>query len=127
MGATRWVTLGFVALGVLAAIVLSKALAATVGLARLTQYDYALLGPKVTLTTAFAWLVCLVATVWAYREERWHTLGTEIVQELRKVVWPKWDETKSATVVVTITTIIIALLLYFFDAIWSYVTSWIYT
>jgi len=125
MGPTRWVTLGFALIGVLVAIVLSKVLGAAAGWLRVP--DYALLGPTVTVSTALAWVGSLGAAVYFYRQEKWHQLGIEIVQELRKVVWPTWGETRSATVVVVITTVIIATILYFFDAIWSSVTSWIYT
>lgn len=125
MGPTRWVTLGFAAAGVLAAIVLSKALAAVAGYAHVS--DYAILGPRITVTTGVAWLGALGAAVYFYRQEKWNTLASEIVQELRKVVWPTWSETRSATVVVIITTVIIALILYLFDAVWSGLTSWIYT
>ncbi len=136
MGPTRWVTLGFAVLGILVAVVLSKALPvvlivvsgllAKVGVL-VKIPDYALLGPNVTVTTAVAWVGSLGAAVYYYRQEKWHTLGTEIVQELRKVVFPTVGETRSATVVVVITTVIIAMILYLFDAIWSSVTSWIYT
>ena len=125
MGPTRWVTLGFAALGVLGAVVLSKALDAAA--AALGLPDYALMGPQVTVTTLVAWVGSLGTAIYFYRQEKWHTLGTEIVQELRKVVWPTWGETRSAAVVVIITTVIIAVILYFYDAIWSGLTSWIYT
>ena len=46
--------------------------------------------------------------------------------ELSKVTWPKWDETRTSTVVVVITTIIIAGILGLFDFVWAKVTAWIY-
>ena len=125
MGPTRWVTLGFLVMAALVAITLSKALAALAGGLRLP--DYALLGPGVTVTTVVAWGAAFGAAIWAFRNEKWHGLATEVVTELRKVVFPTWTETRQATVVVVITTIIIALILYAFDAVWSKVTSWIYT
>ena len=125
MGPTRWVTLGFVVMAALVAITMSKALGDLAGAAGVP--DYALLGPGVTASTALAWVGSLAAAVHFFRSEKWHALGTEVVVELRKVVWPTWDETRQATVVVVITTVIIAVILYLFDAVWSGFTSWIYT
>ena len=125
MGPTRWVTLGFVVMAALVAITMSKALGDLAGAAGVP--DYALLGPSVTASTAVAWIGSLAAAVHFFRSEKWHVLGTEVVVELRKVVWPTWDETRQATVVVVITTVIIAVILYLFDAVWSGFTSWIYT
>jgi preprotein translocase SecE subunit len=125
MGPTRWVTLSFLVFGALTAIVLSKALGAIA--ANFGVPDYALLGQGVTASTAISWVTAMGGTFYYYRSEKWHTLATEIVQELRKVVFPSWAETRSATIVVVITTIIIAVILYLFDAIWSGLTSWIYT
>ena len=125
MGPTRWVTLGFVVMAGLVAIVLSKALAAIAGSAKLP--DYALLGPTVTVSTLIAWAASIGVGLYYFRDEKIHTLASEVVVELRKVVWPTMQETRQATIVVVITTIIIALILYMFDAVWSGVTSWIYT
>ena len=125
MGPTRWVTLGFAVMGILTAITVSKALASLTGTFKIP--DYALLGPQVTISTAVAWIGSLGVAVWFYRQEKWHTLATETAQEIRKVIFPTWGETKQATIVVVITTIIIALILYSFDAVWSKLTAWIYT
>ena len=46
--------------------------------------------------------------------------------ELKKVSWPTGKEVKAATIVVIVMTIISAIILGFFDFIWSNVTQFIY-
>lgn len=125
MGSSRWVSIGFALAGLALAIVLSKALAGILGWFRIP--DYAPFGVEITVTTMVAWVAAVVITVMYYRNARYNQLAQEVVQELRKVTWPNWEETRAATVVVIITTVIVSLILYFFDAVWSGVTGLIYT
>ena len=48
-----------------------------------------------------------------------NTWMTEVVGELKKVTWPTRKETSAATVVVIITLLIMAVILYAFDLIWG--------
>ncbi len=125
MGSSRWVGIGFALAGIALAIVLSKALAGILGWFHIP--DYAPFGAEITVTTVVAWLAAVAITVVYYRNARYNQLANEVVQELRKVTWPSWDETRAATVVVIITTVIVSLILYFFDAVWSAATGLIYT
>jgi len=50
----------------------------------------------------------------------------EVWSELKKVSWPTGKEVKAATIVVIVMTIISAIILGFFDFIWSNVTQFIY-
>lgn len=125
MGASRWVSIGFALGGILLAVILSKALGGLLGWFRVP--DYTIFGNQLTATTVVAWAAAAAATVLLWRNPRYNTLANEVVQELRKVTWPTWVETRAATVVVIITTIIISVILYFFDMIWSGLTGLIYT
>ncbi|MBM4321379.1 MAG: preprotein translocase subunit SecE [Deltaproteobacteria bacterium] len=125
MGASRWVSIGFALGGVILAVVLSKALGGILGWFKIP--DYALLGASVTATTVVAWIATAAVAVICWRNPRYNTLANEVVQELRKVTWPTWVETRAATIVVIITTVIISIILYFFDMIWSGLTGLIYT
>jgi preprotein translocase subunit SecE len=53
-------------------------------------------------------------------------LGLEIASELRNVTWPSWPETRVSTIVVIVTTVVVALILGLFDAIIGAVTSALY-
>jgi preprotein translocase subunit SecE len=82
--------------------------------------------PNELYCTLFAAIATLIAGTVFYRNDRAYTLISEIAAELKKVTWPSGKEVKSATVVVIVMTVISALILGFFDAIWSKVTEVIY-
>jgi preprotein translocase subunit SecE len=125
MGASRWVSIGFLLAGIVLAIVLSKALGGLLAWLRIS--DFALIGTMVTLSTVIAWVVAAGLAFWFWRNEKYNGLANEVAQELKKVSWPTWVETRAATVVVIITTIIVSMILWMFDAIWSGLTGLIYT
>ena len=77
------------------------------------------------ITTGSA-VATLLLGIYFYRHERVYTLATEVAAELKKVSWPTPGEVKTATIVVIIMTIISALILGFFDLVWSKFTQFIY-
>jgi preprotein translocase subunit SecE len=64
--------------------------------------------------------------IYLYRNERVYGLATEVAAELKKVTWPNAKETRSATIVVIVMTIISASILGLFDLVWGKVTQLIY-
>ena len=71
-------------------------------------------------------VLALIGGIIAYRNDRVHTLATEVATELKKVTWPTRKETQAATLVVIVTVIIAAIILGVFDMIWSWITDRIY-
>ena len=55
-----------------------------------------------------------------------HTFVLEVCVELSKVSWPTRKETWSQTVVVLIVSVIAAIILGVYDAVWSHITDLIY-
>ena len=51
---------------------------------------------------------------------------TEVRAEMHKVTWPTRKETSQSTVVVVLTSIVAALMLFLFDSVWSAVTDLVY-
>ena len=88
--------------------------------------DIELLGSQFTLSKAVSMGISLAVAFVAFKNERVNQFSSEVVAELRKVTWPGKEETKQATIVVIITTLIIALILGLFDALWGWATSFIY-
>jgi preprotein translocase subunit SecE len=88
--------------------------------------DPPLLGSNFTMANLLGLFVATGATVFALKNERIHDFSTEVVVELRKVTWPSRKETRTATIVVIIATIIVSLILGFFDLIWAKMTGLIY-
>ena len=120
----RYVIFAFLAFGVLlwATIAkLSSAIAYTAGLP-----DPALLGDSFTLTNVLGFALALAAGLYAFKNQKAHTFANEVVAELLKCTWPSKKETRTATVVVIVTALIIAAILGLFDAVWAQLTGLIY-
>jgi preprotein translocase SecE subunit len=71
-------------------------------------------------------LAALIGGIYLYRKEESYTLVSEVTSELNKVTWPGPKEVKQATIVVVFMTILSALVLFFFDAVWSKLTQLVY-
>ncbi|MDH5672102.1 MAG: preprotein translocase subunit SecE [Myxococcales bacterium] len=82
--------------------------------------------PDSNVVTLGAAVVAAALTLHLYRHEKINRLTHDVVGELSKVTWPSRDETTNSTVVVIITSIIAALILGGFDAVWSAITDLIY-
>tara|TARA_B100002052_G_C15325960_1_gene351917 strand:- start:56 stop:439 length:384 start_codon:yes stop_codon:yes gene_type:complete len=125
MGVARYVNMAFIGTGLLAYVVLSELFAWTLmffGSAANSQ----VIGHNFRVAELIGLLVAAGLVVWLKRDERISTFAMEVGNELSKVTWPTWSETKLGTIVVMITTIIIAMILGTFDYLWAAVTSLIY-
>ena len=117
LGLERWVQLGYVACALLL-IWLSGHLISTI------WYFWA--DPSEPVVTAASVVFGIVATIGLYRNASVYALSLEVADELSKVSWPTRQETTNSTIVVIVTSIIAAVFLGFFDAIWSTVTDLVY-
>jgi preprotein translocase subunit SecE len=117
LGVERWVQIGFIAVSLLM-IWLFDNLISTV------WYIWA--DPNESLVTVASVVGGIIATVFLYRNPSSHTFATEISEELAKVSWPTRQETSNSTIVVVVTSIICAIMLFLFDTIWSSVTDLVY-
>ena len=70
--------------------------------------------------------VAVAAAIFAWRQERWFKFTTEVVVEISQVTWPTKAETRAATVVVIIMTLICSVILFGMDQMWSNVTDLLY-
>jgi len=82
--------------------------------------------PSEFIMTSASFVAALLFGIYMYKNERVYGLANEVSAELKKVAWPTGKDVKAATIVVVIMTIISALILGVFDAIWSEVTTLIY-
>ena len=71
-------------------------------------------------------LIAIVAGIVMYRSDKYYTLANEVAGELKKVTWPSTKEVRSATIVVIVMAIVSAIILGFFDLIWSNLTELVY-
>ncbi len=85
--------------------------------------DVPLLGKEFTFSTLLAALTAFGLFLWAWRHHEYRKFSYEVSEELVKVSWPDWDETKGHTKVTIWVTIIISLILWIFDQVFGNLTD----
>lgn len=124
LGVERWVQFAFAACAITLAWFLIKCANAIWTL--LADTVDVVPEPNATIIAVGAGLVAFVTAVLTYRSTKVHTFVVEVCVELSKVTWPTRKETWSQTIVVIVVSIIAAIILGVFDAVWSQVTDLIY-
>ena len=125
MNVKRYVNLGFVIGSLLAWAVFSPFCAWILELVH-PVWDQPLIGVEFRVSNLLGLVSALGLVTWAWTNDEIYTQAIEIGNELSKVTWPNWEDTKKATIVVVITTLIIAAILGSFDFVWAKVTKQIY-
>jgi preprotein translocase subunit SecE len=69
---------------------------------------------KLTFVLAFALSAALVVSVFVVR--KWKHASEEVANELMKVTWPSWGETRVSTIAVVVASLVAAGLLFAIDA-----------
>ena len=120
----RYVVFAFLAAGVLLWATIAKLAGAIAYAAGLP--DPSLLGEGFALTNLIGFAVAAGVAFYTYKNQKAHTFANEVVAELLKCTWPGKKETRTATIVVIVTALIIAVILGLFDAVWAQLTGLIY-
>lgn len=89
-------------------------------------WGYFVAVPDELIVTAGAALLATALAIALYRNDRVYTLANEVSSELSKVTWPTSKEVRAATIVVVVMTLVSALILGFFDLVWSQLTEVVY-
>jgi len=76
--------------------------------------------------TIIAVVVGVAAVLAAWRNPLIHRLSQEVLDELAAVSWPSRQETYTATVVVIVTAVVSAFVIFFLDRFWSWFTDLIF-
>jgi len=111
----RWVVLSFIVTSVLTAWTVQ---AASVSAFAQFAIPDSRLGP-ITLSSVLGIVVGAVAVLTLLRNQRAVTFTDEVIGELSKVTWPTREETIKASYTVVVTTLMVAVLLGFYDFIWK--------
>lgn len=82
--------------------------------------------PSELKITIFSAVATVGLAVYAYKNDRAYTLANEVAGELKKVTWPSAKEVRTATTTVILMAIISAIILGFFDLVWSNLTELVY-
>jgi preprotein translocase subunit SecE len=117
LGIERWVQLAFV-VAALTLIWLADHL--------ISGIWYLFADPDEALVSVGAVVAGILGTILLYQNRPSYTLVHDVVEELSKVTWPTRKETSQSTVVVVITSVVAALILFMFDSVWSAVTDLVY-
>jgi preprotein translocase SecE subunit len=105
------------------AVVISKALASLFAVLRVT--DTALVGDQVTLSVLLGVVVAVLAAGALYAWPKTKNYTGAVAEELNKVNWPTWAETKVNTLVVVVTSVIAAMILGVFDITFGLLSEWL--
>lgn len=117
LGLMRWVQLAYMVLALLTLWVFDKII-----LAVWSKFAE----PNTILASLLAAVLGFGTAIAIYRHETANRMSREVVAELAKVTWPSSKETQASTVVVIVTSVIAAVILGAFDAVWSAITDLIY-
>jgi|SRR5690606_30171980 len=71
-------------------------------------------------------VVGIAMMIWIWSRERYFNFVAEVATEVSQIIWPTKAETRAATVVVVVITLICSGILALMDAFWSRVTDWLY-
>ena len=104
---------------------LTTATAATFGALRIN--DAALVGDQLTASRLTGIVLAAAIAVTCYLWSKPRTFVGHVAEELDKVNWPSWPETKVNTLVVIATSVIAALVLGVFDITFSFLSTWLAT
>jgi preprotein translocase subunit SecE len=119
----RYVAIAYVLAALALGVFLERVVALVFGYARVN--DVELVGGY-SLSTVVGFAVAAATAVIVWRIPRTQTVSLEIALELRRVTWPSLRETRAATVAVIVASVIAAVILGFFDGVWSWLSQKIY-
>lgn len=126
MSVARYVNLSFVVIGLTLYIILGELVGAVLGIFG-SSTNFQVLGTNFRLAHLLAMVISITIAIALRRNERVHTYAMEVGSELSKVTWPTWKDTKRATIVVMITTLVIAGILGLLDLLWGTLTRLFYS
>jgi len=87
---------------------------------------YLFADPNESIVTAGAVVAGIVGTIVLYGNKPVYGLIHDVADEMSRVSWPTRKETSQSTIVVVVTSIVAALMLFLFDSVWSAVTDLVY-
>jgi len=125
MNLQRFVNIAYVLAGLVTWVISGRLVGAILDFIS-RDFDKPLIGTGFTRSDLLGLLCGLAVGIALKTNRKVNVWGLEVANELKKVTWPSWEETKMSTVVVIVTSIIVALILGMFDAVWAFVSSAIY-
>lgn len=125
MSQERMVNFAFVSTALLLWLLTAHLFAGVFDLVR-PEWDVGIIGREFRLSNLCGMSVGVLGGIALWRDQRVFNLAHEVAGELRKVTWPSFAETRLSTVVVMVTTVLVAVLLALFDFGFRLLTKAIY-
>ncbi len=125
MSQERMVNLSFVAAALLLWYLSGSLFAGLFDVIR-PEWDAGIIGREFRLSNLLGISAGILGGLYLWRSERIFSLAHEVASELRKVTWPTPAETRLSTIVVLVTTVIVASCLWVFDTVFSALTRLVY-
>lgn len=117
----RWVNLSFVFAGLILWWLCARIVETFFGWFEIA--DTHVIGENLTMVSMYGLIGSVIITTVLWRHQKLYAGGLNVARELKKVTWPTLEETKSATRVVIVTTLIIAGILATFDFTFQRLTA----
>jgi preprotein translocase SecE subunit len=118
MSVARYVNLSFAVTGIILYMVLSSFFGFVIELFG-SSANVAVLGNNFRLGHLLGMTVSIATAVMLRKNEKVHAYAMEVGTEISKVTWPTWKDTKRATLVVIVTTVVVSIVLGLLDLVWS--------
>ncbi len=117
LGIERWIQLSFMVAALLLMWLLDNAI---------NGIWYLFADPSESIVTAASVVLGVLGAIVLYRTPAAYGLVHDVSEEMARVSWPTRKETSQSTIVVVITSIVAAIMLFLFDSVWSAVTDLVY-
>jgi|JI61114C2RNA_FD_contig_31_7469476_length_1121_multi_3_in_0_out_0_1 preprotein translocase subunit SecE len=124
-GLSRWVNLGFVFATLITWWVFGHLFESIFALKFIEHTNRHFLGENLTEASLYGLLLAVAFILVLWRNSNIYNSGLYIAQELKKVTWPSWADTKSSTKTVIIVSVIVACILATFDFTFQRITGMI--
>jgi len=72
---------------------------------------------ELKLANVLGFALAIALGVWAWTNPKVKSLSNEVAEELMRVTWPSWDETRASTVAVVIASLVAAFILFGMDTV----------
>jgi len=115
----------FVGSAIIIAVVLSVAYGTLFATLRIN--DTPLIGDRVTISRLAGVGTAALVAIGCYLWPKTKNFVGDCAEELNKVNWPAWQETKTSTLVVIVTSVISAAILGVFDITFQILSNWLAT
>ena len=117
LGTERWVQLAFIVTALLLMWLFDNAI---------TGIWYLFADPTESLVTLGSVVLGVASAIMLHRTPAAYGLVHDVAEEMARVSWPTRKETSQSTIVVVVTSIVAAIMLFLFDSVWSAVTDLVY-